>query len=264
MSVFENKVVWIIGASSGIGMELAVNLASQGSSVILSARKEESLNDCLSKMKNQDNHFVLTLDLEHSENFDEKVAFVLKKYGRIDYLFLSGGISQRSEVAETSLAIDRRIMEVNYFGNVALTKAILPIMIQQKFGHFVVISSIAGKFGFFLRSAYSASKHALHGFYESLMLENEKNNIRVTIVCPGKINTNISVNALNAAGYSHGVMDHNQASGMSADQCAQQILNAVTKRKKEVLIGNKEIYAVYIKRFFPKLFWKIIKKQSAT
>ena len=264
MSFFENKVVWITGASSGIGMELAFNLASQGSSIILSARKLESLNDCLLKMKNHDKHLVLPLDLEHAEDFDEKVALVLEKYGRIDFLILSGGISQRAEVCETALAIDRKIMEVNYFGNVALTKAVLPVMIEQQSGHFVVISSIAGKFGFFLRSAYSASKHALHGFYESLMLENEKHNIGVTMVCPGKINTNISVNALNASGEIHGIMDHNQATGMSAEECAQKILKAVTKGKKEILIGNKEIYAVYIKRFFPRFFWKMIKKQSAT
>jgi short-subunit dehydrogenase len=264
MGVFENKVVWITGASSGIGMELALNLASKGSLIILSSRNQESLNDCLSKMNNRDKHFALPLDLEHSENFGEKVAAVIEKYGKIDFLFLSGGISQRAEVIETDLAIDRRIMEVNYFGNIALTKAVLPIMIKQQSGHFVVISSIAGKFGFFLRSAYSASKHALHGFYESLMLENEKHNIGVTIICPGKINTNISVNALNANGAAHGIMDHNQATGMPADECANKIINAVSNRKKEVLIGNKETYAVYIKRFFPKLFWKIIKKQSAT
>ncbi len=264
MGVFENKVVWITGASSGIGMELALNLASNGAHIVLSARNQEALKDCLSKMKNQDRHLVLPLDLEHSENFDLKVDSVVDKYGKIDFLFLSGGISQRAEVVETDLAIDRRIMEVNYFGNVALTKAVLPIMIKQHSGHFVVISSIAGKFGFFLRSAYSASKHALHGFYESLMLENEKHNISVTIVCPGKINTNISVNALNATGDTHGVMDHNQTTGMSAKDCAQKIIQAVTKGKKEVLIGNKETYAVYIKRFLPNLFWKIIKKQSAT
>jgi dehydrogenase/reductase SDR family protein 7B len=261
---FENKVVWITGASSGIGMELALLLASIDARVVLSARNESLLNANKLKLKEPDRHFVLPLDLENSDSFDDKVDQVYRKYGRIDCLILSGGMSQRSEVSETPLSIDRRIMEVNYFGNIALTKAVLPIMIQQKSGHFVVISSIAGKFGFFLRSAYSASKHALHGFYESLSLENEQHQIGVTLVCPGKINTNISVNALNATGEAHGVMDHNQAMGMPADQCAKLIVKAVSQKKKEILIGNKEIYAVYIKRFLPNLFWKIIKKQSAT
>ena len=155
-------------------------------------------------------------------------------------------------------------MEINYFGNIALTKAVLPVFQSQKSGHILVISSIAGKFGFFLRSAYSASKHALHGFYESLMLEEEKNNIFITIACPGKINTPISTNALNSKGDKHGVMDHNQSTGMSAEQCAKELIEAVINRKKEILVGNKEIKAVTLKRFFPKLFWKVIRKQSAT
>ncbi len=264
MSHFENKVVWITGASSGIGMELALLLASLDAHVVLSARKESLLFENQLKMKAPERHFVLPLDLENPDSFGDKVQQVVRKYGRIDFLFLSGGMSQRSEVSETPLSIDRRIMEVNYFGNVALTKAVLPIMLEQNSGHFVVISSIAGKFGFFLRSAYSASKHALHGFYESLMLENEQHHIGVTLVCPGKINTNISLNALNAAGETHGIMDHNQVKGMPANHCAKLIVKAVSRKKKEILIGNKEIYAVYIKRFLPNLFWKIIKKQSAT
>jgi short-subunit dehydrogenase len=155
-------------------------------------------------------------------------------------------------------------MEINYFGNIALTKAVLPYMIKQKSGHIIPISSIAGKFGFYLRSAYSASKHALFGFYESLLLEEAKNGVHVTIACPGKINTNISMNALNGKGDKHGVMDHNQSTGMPVEVCVRELLLAVKKNKKEVLIGNKEIKAVTLKRFFPSLFWKVIKKQSAT
>ena len=155
-------------------------------------------------------------------------------------------------------------MEINYFGTVALTKVILPIMQVQKHGHIVVISSIAGKFGFYLRSAYSAAKHALHGFFESLALEEAKNNIAVTIVCPGKINTPISMSALNKDGQAHGEMDHNQATGMPVDVCVALLLKAVKERKREILIGNKEIKAVTLKRFFPNLFWKVIAKQKAT
>jgi short-subunit dehydrogenase len=189
---------------------------------------------------------------------------VVEKFHRLDYLFNSGGISQRSEVWETDIEVDRKIMEVNYFGNIALTKAVLPILQKQKSGHIIVTSSIAGKFGFFLRSAYCASKHALHGFYESLMLEEEKNGIFVTLVCPGKILTPISVNALKADGTAHGEMDRNQETGMPVEECVRQMLKATIQRKKEVLIGNKEIKAVTLKRFLPNLFWKVIKKQSAT
>jgi len=262
--MYQNQVIWITGASSGIGKALAAELAREGAKLVLSARKVEVLEELKNTLPNAAVHLVLPLDLEHSENFEALAKEVYEVMGAIDVLINNGGMSQRSGVGETSLEVDRRIMEVNFFGNVALTKAVLPYFRKQKSGHFVVISSISGKFGFFLRSAYSASKHALHGFYESLMLEEERNNIHVTIACPGKINTNISLNALNSEGEKHGEMDHNQSTGMSAEVCALQLIKAMKKGKKEVLIGNKEIKAVKLKRFFPRLFWKVIRKQSAT
>ncbi len=260
----QGKVIWITGASSGIGKALALQWAQSGARLVLSARNTEALETLKADLPNSEKHFVLPLDLAHSENFHELAEKVVAEMGTIDVLVNNGGMSQRSEAHETALEVDRRIMEVNYFGNIALTKAVLPHFRKQQSGTFLVISSIAGKFGFFLRSAYSASKHALHGFYESLLLEEEKNGIQVTIACPGKINTNISVNALNKSGEKHGEMDHNQATGMSAEACASQLIKAVSKGKKEVLIGNKEIKAVTLKRLFPSLFWKVIKKQSAT
>lgn len=264
MKRFANKVVWVTGASSGIGKELAVQLAELGSKLILSARNEQELNVLKSTLTNSDNHMVLPLDLAKNSDFDELAKEVIDEYQRIDYLFNSGGISQRAEASKTSIEVDRRIMEVNYFGNIALTKAVLPYMQKQKSGHFIITSSIAGKFGFYLRSAYAASKHALHGYYESLLLEEAKNNISVTIVCPGKINTPISKSALTEDGTAHGEMDHNQATGMSVEECVNQMLKATVKKKKEVLIGNKEILAAKIKRFSPALFWKVIRKQSPT
>ena len=260
---FKNKIVWVTGASSGIGEEIALQLAEKGAKLILSARNSGRLEEVKSSLKGE-GHMVMPLDLEDSSNFTEKAKSVIDHFGRIDVVVNNGGLSQRSTAAETALEIDRRIMEINYFGNIALTKAVLPYMQAQKSGHFVVISSISGKFGFFLRSAYSASKHALHGFYESLLLEEEDNGIGVTLICPGKINTNISVNALNGSGNTHGIMDHNQETGMSVQECVSQLLKAVESNKKEVYIGNREILAVKIKRYFPALFWKIIRKQSAT
>lgn len=263
MKSFNDKVVWVTGASSGIGKELAIQLANQNAKVILSARNSEQLETVKESLKSPEKHLVLSLDLSNQENFSELTQKVLNQYSKIDYLFNSGGVSQRSEASETGLDVDRKIMEINFFGNIALTKAVLPQMQKQKSGHIVVTSSIAGKFGFYLRSAYSASKHALHGFYESLLLEEAKNNIAVTIVCPGKINTPISTNAITKDGSTHGEMDHNQVTGMSVEECVSKMLLAVQKEKKEVLIGNKEIKAVTLKRFLPKLFWKVISKQSA-
>ena len=180
MSTFENKVVWITGASSGIGKELCVQLSRAGAKIILSARSLESLEKVRKELVNPEWHTCLVLDLEKTENVSTLFATILEKYSTLDYLFNNGGLSQRSEVHETELEIDRKIMEINYFGNIVLTKAVLPHFREKKSGHIVVTSSIAGKFGFFLRSAYCASKHALQGFYESLALEEEKNNIFVT------------------------------------------------------------------------------------
>lgn len=264
MQNFRNKVVWITGASSGIGEELAYAFSKAGAQLILSARRATELERVKKACSPENKIMILPLDLEKQEEFPVLVSKVVLEFERIDILVNNGGVSQRGNAAETSMEVDRKIMEVNYFGNIALTKAVLPIMKQQGYGHFVIMSSIAGKFGFFLRSAYSAAKHALHGFYESLRLEEEKNGIRVTIVCPGKINTPISLNALSKDGTAHGVMDHNQETGMPADVCAIKILNAVSKNKEEVLVGGKEIKAVTLKRLFPKLFSRIIRKQSAT
>jgi dehydrogenase/reductase SDR family protein 7B len=264
MSYFEGKTAWVSGASSGIGKAICEALAEAGATVVLSARNAAGLETVLRGLKHPEKHTVLPLDLEQSGQFVELAAQVVAKHGRIDFLFNNGGLSQRSEAAETPLEIDRRIMEINYFGNIALAKAVLPYLQQQQSGHLVITSSIAGKFGFYLRSAYSASKHALHGFYESVALEEAKNNIFVTVACPGKINTPISTHALTADGQQHGVMDHNQETGMPAAKCAAILLKAVAQQKREILIGNKEIKAVTLKRFLPNLFWKIIKKQSAT
>lgn len=265
MSYFEGKIAWVTGASSGIGKATCEGLAKAGATVILSARNEAQLEAVRKQLTDPDKHFILPLDLEKSETFEESAGHIYNKFGRIDFLFNNGGLSQRSEAGETPLAVDRRIMEINYFGNIALAKAVLPYFRKQQSGHFVITSSIAGKFGFYLRSAYSASKHALHGFYESLALEEAKNNINVTISCPGKINTPISTNALTSTGEKHGVMDHNQATGMPAEKCVSILLKAVSKKKREILIGNKEIMGVTLKRYLPQSwFWNIIRKQKAT
>jgi dehydrogenase/reductase SDR family member 7B len=258
------KVAWITGASSGIGEELCKQLAQKGFQLVLSSRNESKLITLRDALPSSESHLIVPLDLEHSEHFEALVENTLKETKRIDYLFNCGGLSQRAEASDTSLEIDRRIMEINYFGTIALTKAVLPFMQAQKSGHIIAISSIAGKFGFYLRSAYSASKHALQGFFESLLLEEAKNNISVTIAYPGKINTPISLSALGKDGKAHGEMDHNQETGMPVKECVAILLKAVDQKKKEILIGNKEIKAVTLKRLFPKLFWKIIAKQSPT
>lgn len=257
---FKDKVVWITGASSGIGAELAKQLSNQGAQCILSSRDDVKLKALLSHLPNNSRHLVLPLDLKQPTDFEQKVQEVVKHYGRIDILINNGGISQRANARDTLMDVDREIMDVNYFGPVALTKAALPVLKQSR-AQIIVISSVAGKFGFHLRSAYSASKHALHGFFESLALE-EADSIRVSMVCPGKINTDISLNALNEKGEAHQIMDPNHETGMSVERCVEKILTAVRKGKSEVLMGGREVWAVYIKRYFPALFRYLMRQQK--
>ncbi|MFY9310484.1 MAG: SDR family oxidoreductase [Bacteroidia bacterium] len=264
MNSFQNKVVWITGASSGIGEALAKALAGEGAKLVLSSRRKDELERVQKSLKTaESNVFILPLDLADSSQTDELAQKVVAKFGQIDILINNGGISQRSLAKDTSLAIDRKVMEVNFFGTVALTKSVLPYMLKQQSGHIVVISSVVGKFGFYLRSAYSASKHALEGFFESLRIETHKDNLKVLIVCPGKIHTNISVNAVTGDGGAHNKMDESTEKGLSAEECARQILNGIKKNKEELLIGGAEVRAVYMKRFFPRLFSKLIRKQKA-
>jgi short-subunit dehydrogenase len=262
MSEFKDKVIWITGASSGIGEALALELAKKEARLILSARREDELKRVgeLTKLPPLD-LLILPFDLKDTSNASGLVAQIINKFGRIDILINNGGLSQRAEAGETSSQTDRDLMEINYFSAVNLTKAVLPYMKRQKSGHIVVISSIAGKFGFYLRSGYSAAKHALHGFFESFRLETEKTGIKTLIVCPGKIRTNISVNAVSAKGL-HGKMDESHVNAMSAEECASKIIKGINSGKEEIFIGGKEILLIKIKRFFPSLFSKLIRKQS--
>lgn len=263
MSAFKDKVIWITGASSGIGEALALELAKQEARIILSARREDELKRVAKETKLPDlDVMVLPFDLKNTSNASSLAAQVINKFGRIDILINNGGYSQRSEAIATSEATERELMEVNYFAHVNITKAVLPYMKRQKRGHIVVISSIAGKFGFYLRSSYSAAKHALHGYFESLRLETEKSGIKTLLVCPGKVKTNVSINAVADQGKQHGKMDESHENAMSAEECAKQIIKGILNNDEEILIGGKELLAVKIKRFFPKWFGKIIRKQS--
>jgi dehydrogenase/reductase SDR family protein 7B len=258
---FKGKVVWITGASSGIGEALAVQFAKSGALLVLSSRRLVELE----RVKNRatlgdDQCMLLSLDLGAPNNYDLLVKEILTRFGKIDVLINNGGISQRSLAIETPLEIDRRIMEVNFFGAVALTKAVLPVMQKQKGGRIVAISSIAGKFGFHLRSAYAASKFAMAGFFESLRFEIEKDGVQVHLVYPGKIKTDISLHALKADGSVHGKMDKSQELGITADECARIIIQSMVKGKMEILIGRKELIPVYLKRISFSLFYFILKK----
>ena len=260
-----SKTIWITGASSGIGEACAYLWAKEKANLILTATREERLKVVQEKCIQLGARCeVLPYDLSNLEGSDELTDRAIGLFGTIDTVFLNAGISQRSKTLDTAYSVDEKIMAVNFFAPVKIAKRLLPTMIVIGGGTVAVTSSISGKFGFPLRSTYASSKFALYGFFETVHAEYYDRNIRVVMVCPGRIRTNISYNALEADGSKHGQMDEGQDSGMPAEVAAEKIVRAINKRKPEVLVGGKELLMVYIKRFFPGLARKMVRKIKAT
>lgn len=260
---FHGKTIWVTGASSGIGEALVYALSNAGAHLIISARRTEELAKVKAQCSRPETVDVVPLDLSSSSSVDAAIAHCLGTYDRIDMLFNNGGISQRSEALHTETAVVRQMMEIDFFSNITLSRAVALRMKEQGGGHIIVTSSLMGKWGFYLRSGYAAAKHALHGYYDSMRMEVEQFNIKITLLTPGFIASSISQNALNDKGLATGEMDNNQATGMSSAQCAEEILRGVAAGKKEFAIGGKELLGLKLRRFVPRLFEKILRKQSA-
>lgn len=254
--------VWITGASSGIGEACAYRYAAEGARLILTSSSAARLRNVADKCMTLGaaGVFVLPYDMGNPDSVDALVENAWQYADGIDIVLLNAGISQRTNVEDTSMDMVRKIMEINYFAPVAIAKALLPKMISRGGGHMSVTTSIAGRFGFPLRCGYSSSKFALYGFFETLRAEYHNAGIKVTIVCPGRVRTNISKYALDKGGKPHGTLDPGQANGMSAEQAARIITRAIDKGKNEVLVGRKELLMVYIKRFFPHLCTVLARK----
>lgn len=261
----KKKTIWITGASSGIGEACAYLYARQGVNLILTATRAERLAEVQQEcIRLGAQCAVLPFDLSNLNHIDELADNAIAAFGKIDIAFLNAGISQRSKILETDDKVDEKIMAVNFFAPVKISKRLLPEMIKQSGGIIAVTTSISGKFGFPLRSAYASSKFALYGFFETLHAEYYDQNIRVVMVCPGRVRTNISYNALEADGKKHGQMDEGQDSGISSEKAAKKIVKAIEKQKPEVLVGGKELLMVHIKRFFPGLARKMVRKIKTT
>lgn len=259
----ENKVIWVTGASSGIGEAIVYELAKKNCKLILSARREAELQRVKKNTNLPDEQvLILPIDLEQFKDAQIWVNKVIEKFSTIDILINNGGISQKSLAIETTEAVEQKFWNINYFGNVALTKALLPIMQQKQHGKVVVITSILGKFGLPQLSTYAATKHALYGFYESLRLELVKDNVSVLLAAPGFINTQVSLNAIDGKGNITNENSDAQLNGMKPDVFAKNLVNAIVKDKQHVYIGKKELLTIPFKTLFPKLFYKIMLKLS--
>jgi short-subunit dehydrogenase len=241
----------------------------RGYRVVLSSRRKEALEKVATELStypevSRSNLFIAPLDLGDSNSLSAVVQRVISEVNNIDIMLHAGGISQRSLALETSIEVDRKVMEVDYFGTIALTKSLLPHFIKRKQGKFVVITSLMGLFSSPLRSGYCGAKHALHGFFEALRAEVYDDGIGITMVCPGFIATDISLNAVVGDGTKQGTMDAKTGAGMTPLECAKRLARGVDKGKAQVLIGRSEILAVYVKRFFPGLLRRIMRKTAVT
>ena len=261
----KDKIIWITGASSGIGAALALEYSKLGARLILSSRNSNALEKVKLSCEQPDKIKILTMDLANISDFKTLVEEAISFFGSIDILINNAGISQRAFAEETSLEVDHKIFDVNFFGTIALTKALIPHFKYNKRGHFVVISSVVGKIGTPLRSSYSASKHALHGFFDSLRAELYEDHIKVSLICPGFVNTDVSINALTGHGEKQGTKDTATANGLAPETFAKKAIRSVSKEKQEVTIGGfLEVLAVYAKRFFPLLLSRMVRKVKVT
>ncbi len=261
------SVCWITGASSGIGAAIANNMATKNYRLILSARNVAKLDEvaqqCIAAGAASEDIKVLPLDVTDMPAMDSVVTEANAMFGQIDLLINNAGVSQRSLCVDTEMATYRRLFEVDVFGQIALTQAVLPLMLQQGHGHIAVTASVAGKIGVDQRTGYCAAKHAMMGFFDALRAEVTQKNISVSTIVPGYINTDIAKNALRGDGSTFARTDKDVANGMPADKAAEVIVRGLEKRKIEINVGEGiEMFGLYLKRFFPSILFKMVANRA--
>lgn len=261
---FTGQVIWITGASSGIGEGLALALDRLGAKLVISSRRADELERVRAACTRPDAHLELPLDLAQSATFAGATQQVLARFGRIDLLVNNGGVSQRALAAEATEASERQLMEIDYFGPVALTKAVLPVLRAQGAGKIAVVSSVMGYVGTPGRSSYAAAKHALHGYFDSLRAEVWREGITVLIVCPGYVQTAVSANALQADGGRHGKTDATHRRGIPVERCVRAILKGIARDREEIAVGGPEVAAIYLKRWLPWLWSRLVRRLKFT
>ena len=254
----DEKVVWITGASSGIGAALAKIYAEKGTKLILSSRRVPDLEKVKSECPISENVKILPIDLNDFDKAAVEVQKAFDFFGTIDVLINNAGVSQRSLIADTQFDVFKKLIEIDYLGTVALSRALLPFFIKQGGGHYVVVSSVMGKYGSPFRSGYAAAKHALNGFFDVMRMEHQNDNIYVTMICPGFVRTPIAMNSLRGDGSVLGLDDIATRKGMKVEDFAQKRFRSVEQKKWEVSFGGKERLGVYLKRLSNKLLHRIV------
>lgn len=262
MMRFKGKRVWITGASSGIGEALAYAFAAEGARLVLSSRRVEVLETVRRRCERAEEHVIVALDASSADSIAAAARKVLALEGGVDVLVNNAGVSQRSLALDAGESVERAIMELDYFGPVALAKAVLPSMLARGGGHLVVVSSVMGYVGTPGRSSYAAAKHALHGYFDSLRAEIWRQGVKVTLACPGYVRTEVSVNALGPQGERHAVTDATHRRGIPAGRCAAVIVRGVAQGREELYVGGWEVAGIYLKRFVPWLYSRIVRRMQ--
>jgi len=258
---FRGKVVWVTGASSGIGKQMAIQASSFGSRVILSGRNETSLQAVAELCGGSAD--IVAFDVADQKACARAAEKALSEAGRVDILINNAGVSTRSPALETSAGVEENVMAINYFAPVTLTKAVLPGMIARGSGHIAAVNSVQGLFGIHNRTTYAASKHALRGYLDALRAEIAHANISVTQIYPGYVRTNLSKNAFLGDGKKYDTMDKTTENGMDPSYVAQTMLYAISKRKHElVLADTKTKVAAFLRSAMPNLLFKILAKRA--
>jgi len=257
----ENKVVWITGASSGLGKALAEKCAALGAEVILTARRVDELESVRLALLHSEKHLSVAADITDEEQVLQAYKKVLNAKGRIDWLINNAGLSQRALIADTTMQTERAIMEVDYFSQVFLTKTVLPTFLAQKSGRIVFVSSVAGLLGTQYRATYSAAKGAVHMWANSLRAEVANEGVDVSVIFPGFVKTNVSFNALNGAGQPQGHQDEAIENGLEPEDFADISIKALLNGQEYIVIGGrKEVLGTWVSRISPSTLYKMIRK----
>lgn len=258
-----NKVVWITGASSGLGKALAQECALQGAQVILTARRKDELENVRQSLVNPDQHISVVADITDETQVRHAYEQVLDQKGRIDWLINNAGLSQRALITDTTMQTERAIMEVDYFSQVFLTKTVLPTFLKQKSGRIAFVSSVAGLLGTQYRASYSAAKAAIHMWANSLRAEVADEGVGVSVIFPGFVKTNVSFNALNGEGKAQGHQDEAIENGLTAEDFARQTVEALLNNEEYIIVGGtKEKLGVLVSRLSPATLYKMIRKMK--
>ncbi|XP_029945090.1 dehydrogenase/reductase SDR family member 7B [Salarias fasciatus] len=267
----QDAVVVITGASSGLGKECARVFHAAGARLILCGRDAGRLQQVVQELpassadsqKKTYTPNTVIFDMADTDAVDRAAEEILRCYGQVDVLINNAGISYRGNILQTHISVQRDVMETNYFGTIALTQALLPFMVRRRSGHIVVISSIQGKIAIPYRSAYAASKHATQAYFDCLRAEIERYQIPVTVISPGYIRTNLSLNAVTGDGSKYGVLDKTTATGRDPAEVAQAVLKAVRHRSKDVVLaGASPTLAVYLRTLWPALFFRLMSSRA--